>query len=294
MLKFFATLFVALLPLLAPADTLDLKGIWVSSEGDTRTILQEGDKVKGIDHEDSSDWGSPPGFTAFSGTFDGREFVGKLARWRLAKRNADRTLKLSVAEMKSRCGDRWRYLSEMNLTLSADGRTLKGSWLDEPHDFESCQPSGKTFWVPISFTRKAGPPPAAKTEEKARPAVPAPADLPKLEAPVLAPVAEPAAAVQAPAGNKNMLIGGILLALLAVLFFFIRNAYANYLVGSLKRAPNAANLAGWALFGSFFFASAIGSLALGNDAWLSLPVLVALAGLSTVCLGLCVAVSRKK
>ena len=97
----------------------------------------------------------PPLFPA---PLEGREFVGALARLRLARRNPDGTLKLSVAEMKSRCGDQWRYLAEMKLTLSADGRTLKGCWLDEPHDCESCQPRGKTFWAPIRFTRTAASP----------------------------------------------------------------------------------------------------------------------------------------
>ncbi len=282
MLKSFATLLVALLPLLVHADTIDLKGIWASSGEDEITVVQEGAKIRGVDDLGASDWGSAPGSTTFFGTLDGREFAGQLARWRLAKRNPDGSLKLSVAEMKSRCGDRWRYLAEMKLTLSADGRTLKGRWLDEPHDYESCQPSGKTFWVPISFTRKAGP------------AAPVPVDLPKTEIPAPPPVAEPTLSEQAPAGNKNMLIAGIALALLAAVFFFVRNAYSNYLVGSLKRAPNDANLAGWAMFGGFLSASAIGSIALVNNAWLTLPVMAALGGLSLVCLGLCAASSRKK
>jgi hypothetical protein len=61
---------------------------------------------------------------------------------------------------------------------------------------------------------------------------------------------------------KEYMIGGGALLLLAIIFFFVRNAYVNYLVGSLKRSPNNAGLAGWCLFGGLLFGSAIGCGAL--------------------------------
>ncbi len=101
-------------------------------------------------------------------------------------------------------------------------------------------------------------------------------------------VGEPAA------GSKDVMIGAGGLLVLALLFFFIRGAYVNYLVGSLKRSPNNAGLAGWGLFGCLFFGAAIGCVALVGKSYLTLAVLVPLALLSLVCLILCLVVSSKK
>jgi hypothetical protein len=109
------------------------------------------------------------------------------------------------------------------------------------------------------------------------------------EMPVLnADLGEPAA------GSKDVMIGAGGLLVLALLFFFIRGAYVNYLVGSMKRSPNNAGLAGWGLFGCLFFGAAIGCVALVGKSFLTLAVIVPLAALSLVCLILCLVVSGKK
>lgn len=97
-----------------------------------------------------------------------------------------------------------------------------------------------------------------------------------------------------PASSKDFMVGGGGLLVLAVVFFFIRNAYVNYLVGSLKRSPNNAGLAGWALFGCLLFGAAIGSAALISKSYLTLVVIAPLAVLSVICLVLCILVSSKK
>ena len=94
--------------------------------------------------------------------------------------------------------------------------------------------------------------------------------------------------------SKQMLIGGGVLLALAIIFFFIRNSYVNYLVGSQKRSPNNAGMAGWGLFGGLLFASAIGCAAIVNTAYLSALVIGPLAGISLVCFVLAFVVAAKK
>jgi len=94
--------------------------------------------------------------------------------------------------------------------------------------------------------------------------------------------------------SKDVMIGGGLLLVLAVIFFFIRNAFVNYLVGSLKRSPNNAGLAGWGLFGGLLFGAAIGSIALISKSFLTVMYIVPLAALSLICFILCFAVAAKK
>ena len=91
-----------------------------------------------------------------------------------------------------------------------------------------------------------------------------------------------------------MLIGGGVLIALAIVFFFIRNAYVNYLVGSQKRSPNNAGLAGWALFGGLLFASAIACVAMVNTTYLVVAVIVPLAGVSVLSFVLAFVVASKK
>jgi hypothetical protein len=94
--------------------------------------------------------------------------------------------------------------------------------------------------------------------------------------------------------NKDTMIGVGTLFVLALLFFLIRNAYANFLVGSLKRAPNTAGLAASGLFGSLLFGSAIGCVALVSRSLLTSEVIIPLAVLSILCLMICVITSTKK
>lgn len=94
--------------------------------------------------------------------------------------------------------------------------------------------------------------------------------------------------------SKDVMIGGGTLLVFALIFFFIRNAFANYLVGSLKRSPNNAGLAGWMLFGGLLFGAAIGSIALISKAYLTVMYIVPLAVLSLICFILCFVVASKK
>lgn len=83
----------------------------------------------------------------------------------------------------------------------------------------------------------------APTDSAAAPAAPAPAapaELAGTEATVLA-------AGHADTSSRDLLIGGAILLVLFIAFFFAKNAYANTLV--VKRVPpNKANAAGWWLF----------------------------------------------
>ncbi len=100
--------------------------------------------------------------------------------------------------------------------------------------------------------------------------------------------------VTAPTGKEIMIGVGILL-VLAVLFFFIRNAFVNFLVGpNMKRSPNNAGLAGWGLFGGLFFGSAIGCIAIISTELLTLALTVPLSLLSIICFGLALFVAMKK
>lgn len=94
--------------------------------------------------------------------------------------------------------------------------------------------------------------------------------------------------------SKDVMIGGGSLLVLAVVFFFIRNAFVNYLVDSLKRSPNNAGLAGWGLFGGLLFGAAIGSIALISKSFLTVMYIAPLAAISLICFILCFVVAAKK
>lgn len=94
--------------------------------------------------------------------------------------------------------------------------------------------------------------------------------------------------------TKQMLIGAGAFVVLAVVFFFIRGAFVSFLVGSLKRSPNNAGLAGWGLFGALLFGSAIACVALVSTSYLTLPVTISLGVLSALCLLLAILVAARK
>lgn len=94
--------------------------------------------------------------------------------------------------------------------------------------------------------------------------------------------------------SKEVVIGGGSFLIFALIFFFIRNAYANYLVSSLKRSPNGAGLAAWALFGGLFFGSAIASIAIMSKSFLTVLYIAPLATLSVICFILCFVVSSRR
>ena len=261
-----------LLALPAHAAGADLNGVWNGFR-----VVHKGNSVKFINDKGWPEAEEPPGVIGIHGTFDGRNLVGKILIMRLKGNHTN-------AYRKSVCGKNWKEYVDIRLTLSADGNTLSGKWLSQPNNEKTCALTGQPSWVPTSFTRKA--PVAAEP--------PKPAELPKVEeAPKPPPAPEPPKLEEAP-GGKGSLIGGLALLVAAVVGFFIRNAYVNYLVGSLKRSPNNAGLAGWMLFGGLLFGSALVSVALINSAWMTLPVLGGLGGLAAVCFGLCALFSAKK
>lgn len=94
--------------------------------------------------------------------------------------------------------------------------------------------------------------------------------------------------------TKDVLIGSGALLVLAVIFFVVRSAYVNYLVGSLKRSPNNAGLAGWGLFFGLLFGSAIACLALISKSYFQVVYAGPLAGLSLISFVLMIAVASKK
>lgn len=93
--------------------------------------------------------------------------------------------------------------------------------------------------------------------------------------------------------SKDISIGVGVLLVLALVFVFIRNGYVNWLVSSRKRAPNSAGLAGWGLFGTLFFAAAIGCIGIISKSLFTLPFIVPLALLSMACLFICILSSRQ-
>ncbi|WP_426076708.1 hypothetical protein [Janthinobacterium sp. PSPC3-1] len=86
------------------------------------------------------------------------------------------------------------------------------------------------------------PPPAAEPATPATPATTAPAATASVET---APALDQVGATDT--SSRDTLIGGAVLLVLFVAFFFAKNAYANGLVGK-RVSPNKANASGWWLF----------------------------------------------
>lgn len=86
------------------------------------------------------------------------------------------------------------------------------------------------------------PPPAAEPATQATPATAAPATTASVET---APALDQVGATDT--SSRDTLIGGAVLLVLFVAFFFAKNAYANGLVGK-RVSPNKANASGWWLF----------------------------------------------
>ena len=86
------------------------------------------------------------------------------------------------------------------------------------------------------------PPPAAEPATPATPVTAAPATSASVET---APALDQVGATDT--SSRDTLIGGAVLLVLFVAFFFAKNAYANGLVGK-RVSPNKANASGWWLF----------------------------------------------
>jgi len=95
--------------------------------------------------------------------------------------------------------------------------------------------------------------------------------------------------------SKEIMIGSGVMLVLAIIFFVLRMAFVNYLIGpSMKRSPNNAGFAGWGLFGGLFFGSAIGCTALVSKLYMTLPIIIPLACLSLICFVIALVVASKK
>ena len=86
------------------------------------------------------------------------------------------------------------------------------------------------------------PPPAAEPATPATPVTAAPATTASVET---APALDQVGATDT--SSRDTLIGGAVLLILFVAFFFAKNAYANGLVAK-RVSPNKANASGWWLF----------------------------------------------
>ena len=241
---FLLVLFVSIgLPNGLMAANLDLSGWWGASEVGQLELKQSGNKV--IAKQNDPDIAAALGENMFVGELSGNVIKGKVATF-LAK------------EKKAFCGKNWANWVDFELTVSPDGNSLNGKWLQGHHTItEKGCPLATANWEPVTLTRAALP----------------------LEDDTM---------------STNYLPGGLLLLGLSVVFFFIRNAYVNYLVGNLKRSPNSAGLAGTSLFLGLLFGSAIGCAALISMSYWVLWVIAPLGALSLICFISCIVVTSRK
>lgn len=107
-------------------------------------------------------------------------------------------------------------------------------------------------------------------------------------------IEEPKDTEMQPMGKDYAIAGGIVL-IAAIIWFIVKNAYANWLISSQKKSPNQSNAAGWSLFGTLVFPT-IGA-ALGfvdSTRFLSMLYLLPIGLATVVCLVLTLVISSKK
>lgn len=140
----------------------DLSGVWIFKENIEFRVVHKGSSVKFYNDKGWREAEEPPGYVHVYGNFDGRNFVGGKLGVRLG--NAP-----SNAYRASICGKNWKEYRDLRLTLSADGNTLSGDWLNQPLNEKTCQPSGQPYWVSAAFKRKvSGPEAKGKRSSKAQ------------------------------------------------------------------------------------------------------------------------------
>lgn len=84
--------------------------------------------------------------------------------------------------------------------------------------------------------------------------------------------------------SRDALIGGVVLLVLAIVFFIVKNAYANWRVRE-RVAPSRANASGWFLFLGLMAVATIAVLGFVNSGRFLAPLyLVPLGGLACVSL----------
>jgi hypothetical protein len=97
-----------------------------------------------------------------------------------------------------------------------------------------------------------------------------------------------------PTGKEYAIAGGIVL-VAAIIWFIVKNAYANWLIREQKKSPSQGNAAGWSLFGALTFATLGAALGfVDSTRFFSLPYLipVGLATLACMALALVIAIKR--
>lgn len=155
------------------------------------------------------------------------------------------------------CGQNWGRWADIELRLAPDGLALEGKWVRMTNNVKiSGCPIINTEWAPFQLTRTAGQPPVQ-------------IDVIPRWIPVL------------------VLVGGLLIGA------GFRYALVLYLVGSMKRSPNSASAAGWALLTAFMTASASLSALLWGASLGSALVWGPLAGISLLSLVAALIMSRK-
>jgi hypothetical protein len=111
-----------------------------------------------------------------------------------------------------------------------------------------------------------------------------------IEQPAPQPVAEPPEP-----GSKGLIIGFGALLIVALVAFFIRNAYANHLISQKKIEPRRANMAGWCLFGTLLPLAAIAIFAFVDPSkFLGLLYLLPLGAISLISFVLMISASKSK
>lgn len=81
--------------------------------------------------------------------------------------------------------------------------------------------------------------------------------------------------------SRDAIIGIVVLVVLAILFFVIKNSYANWRVKE-RVSPSRANASGWFLFLGLLAASAIGVLAFINPVQFLAPLFLGPLGLLAI------------
>lgn len=150
--------------------------------------------------------------------------------------------------MKEICGKNWGSWSEIELRVAPDGLALEGKWLraTKQTSTRGC-PVIETKWVPFRLIRGAG------------------------EAPVQL-------------NTMPKWVPGLVVALGLLIGFGFRYALVRYLVGPLKRSPNTASAAGWALLTAFVLGGGAMAAPLWGASLASAIVWAPLAGLSLAAL----------
>jgi hypothetical protein len=108
------------------------------------------------------------------------------------------------------------------------------------------------------------------------------------------PVAPVQMAEDTSVGSKGLIFGFGALLVIAVIAFFIKNAYANHLV-SKQAEPRRANMAGWCLFGTVLPLAAIAVFAfIDPSKFLALIYLLPLGAIALISLVLMIVSSKSK